>query len=100
MLTPVVLLLGVVALILLPLSLVWLLTATEWVFSLNAFTSHPVKFTVFLILLSWTLIGVFEVLFSRSNLRRNYPVLANLRYLLEFIRPEIQQYFIANNTEE
>ena len=51
-------------------------------------------------LLSWTLLGGYEILFSNSNLRRNYPVLANIRYMLEYIRPEIQQYFIANNVEE
>lgn len=27
-------------------------------------------------------------------------MLANIRYMLEYIRPEIQQYFIANNVEE
>ena len=44
--------------------------------------------------------GAYELMFSASNLRRNYPVLANLRYMLEYIRPEIHQYFIANNVEE
>ncbi|MCG8415701.1 MAG: FMN-binding glutamate synthase family protein, partial [Pseudomonadales bacterium] len=42
----------------------------------------------------------YELVFCVSNLRRNYPVLANIRYVLEFFRPEIQQYFISNNQEE
>jgi glutamate synthase domain-containing protein 2 len=68
--------------------------------SLSALTSAPIQLTVFLALLAWTLEGAYEIFFCVSNLRRNYPVLANIRYLLEYIRPEIQQYFIANNIEE
>jgi glutamate synthase domain-containing protein 2 len=30
---------------------------------------------------------------------RNYPVIGHLRYLLEFIRPEIRQYFIESDNE-
>jgi hypothetical protein len=33
------------------------------------------------------------------SIRRNFPVLGNLRYLLESIRPEIQQYFIESDSE-
>jgi hypothetical protein len=28
---------------------------------------------------------------------RNYPVLAHMRFLLEALRPELQQYFIERN---
>ena len=30
-------------------------------------------------------------------IRKNYPVLGNVRYLFEYIRPEIQQYFIEDD---
>src|SRR5918997_3062442 len=33
-------------------------------------------------------------------LKRNYPVIANLRYLLEAIGPELRQYIVAGNDEE
>ena len=36
----------------------------------------------------------------RSTLRRNYPLLAYLRYFLESIGPEMRQYFIERDTEE
>ncbi len=68
--------------------------------SLAAFSTRPFLFTLTLVLLVWTVLGAYEIFLSESNLRRNYPVLANIRYMLEYIRPEIQQYFIANNTEE
>src|SRR5687767_1586933 len=33
-------------------------------------------------------------------LKRNYPVIANLRYMLEAIGPELRQYIVTNNDEE
>jgi len=30
---------------------------------------------------------------------RNYPVIGHLRFLLEFIRPEMRQYFIESDSE-
>lgn len=98
--TPIVRLYWLITLLATPLSLYWLYSATGGEANLAAITSQPVPLLLSLVCLSWTLAGGYEILFSDSNLRRNYPVLANIRYLLEFIRPEIQQYFIANNTEE
>ncbi|MCH8173848.1 MAG: FMN-binding glutamate synthase family protein [Proteobacteria bacterium] len=98
--TPVVRLYWAIALIFMPLSLVWLLASIDGAISILAILGAPLQLTVFLVLLAWVLVGAYELFFSASNLRRNYPVLANLRYLLEYIRPEIQQYFIANNIEE
>jgi len=98
--TPVVRLYWLITLVLLPLSLGWLVARTGGSFSFDALINAPVAFTAFLFCLTWALVGGYELLFCISNLRRNYPVLANIRYALEYIRPEIQQYFIANNVEE
>ena len=46
------------------------------------------------------LLGTWDLLQRRSTLRRNYPVLAHLRYLLESIGPEIRQYFIQSDIEK
>ncbi len=90
-----------IALLFMPLSLVWLLLSMDEIaLSWAALWSAPLQLLVFLPLLAWSALGTYEYFFSRSNLRRNYPVLANMRYLLEFFRPEIQQYFISNNLEE
>jgi len=43
--------------------------------------------------------GVYDLTRTRSSLRRNFPVLANFRYLFEAVRPEIQQYFVENNID-
>ena len=98
--TPVVKLYWFITLIVTPVSLWWLLYATNYSLSFAAVAEHPVRLTMFLGCVAWVVQGGYERFFCISNLRRNYPVLANIRYLLEYIRPEIQQYFIANNVEE
>ncbi len=45
-------------------------------------------------------LGTWDLLQTRSTLRRNYPILAHLRYFLESIGPEIRQYFIQDDMEE
>jgi glutamate synthase domain-containing protein 2 len=46
-----------------------------------------------------TLIGCYDLLQSKHSLRRNYPILANLRFLLEEVRPEIRQYFLESDLD-
>jgi len=48
----------------------------------------------------YTTVGLHDILISPHTLNRLYPVAAYIRYFLESFRTEIQQYFIANNTEE
>ncbi|KNC72405.1 hypothetical protein SARC_15037, partial [Sphaeroforma arctica JP610] len=35
----------------------------------------------------------------KHTIRRNFPVLGNVRYIFETIRPEIRQYFIESDSE-
>ena len=53
------------------------------------------------LLLSLALIalGVYDMQQTRHAILRNYPILGHLRFALEFIRPEIRQYFIESDTE-
>src|SRR5882757_138980 len=44
-------------------------------------------------------IGVVDMVQTKHSLRRNYPILANLRFILEKIRPEIRQYFLESDTD-
>ncbi len=48
----------------------------------------------------YTLVGLYDLFFSRHTLNRLYPVAAYFRYALEYIRPEIHQYFVASDTDE
>lgn len=45
------------------------------------------------------LMGLNDVLNKRQAIRRNFPILGNLRYVFEKIRPEIMQYFVETDTE-
>ncbi|MCR6496430.1 FMN-binding glutamate synthase family protein [Thermomonas sp. S9] len=45
-------------------------------------------------------LGTWDLLQRKSTLRRNYPLLAHLRYGLETIGPEMRQYFIQSDTEQ
>lgn len=43
------------------------------------------------------LIGLVDAFQTKRAIRRNFPVIGNLRYLFELIRPELQQYFVESN---
>lgn len=44
-------------------------------------------------------IGAYDLLQRRHSILRNYPLIGHLRYLMESIRPEIQQYFIERDVD-
>jgi glutamate synthase domain-containing protein 2 len=44
-------------------------------------------------------IGTLDFFQARQAIRRNYPIMAHIRFFLEFIRPEIRQYFLETDTE-
>jgi len=43
-------------------------------------------------------LGVYDMLQTKHTIRRLYPFLGRFRYMLESIRPEIQQYFVESDT--
>ncbi len=65
-------------------------------FSLVAFRVGWLALLVFGGLLA---VGVHDLRQTRHAVLRNYPVIGHLRFLFEFIRPEIRQYFIESNSE-
>ncbi len=44
-------------------------------------------------------LGIYDVRQTHRSILRNYPILGHLRFLLEYIRPEIRQYFIESENE-
>jgi glutamate synthase domain-containing protein 2 len=46
------------------------------------------------------LVGLRDSLQRQHSVLRNYPLIGHLRFLLEFIRPEIRQYFLESDNEE
>jgi glutamate synthase domain-containing protein 2 len=45
-------------------------------------------------------IGIYDLIQTKMSILRNYPVIGHLRFLLEYIRPEIRQYFIEGDNDE
>jgi glutamate synthase domain-containing protein 2 len=56
-------------------------------------------FLLFLLFLFLSSVGVFDLLQKHHAILRNYPIIGHLRFMLEFIRPEVRQYFIENESE-
>jgi len=46
------------------------------------------------------LLGVYDLAQKRHAVLRNYPLLGHFRFLFEFVRPEIRQYFVEDDTDE
>ncbi len=60
--------------------------------------AHIGWFVAFIFLLM--AIAIHDVTQKSHTLLRTFPVLGHIRYILEFFRPEIRQYFIADDKSE
>ncbi|MBX3655936.1 MAG: FMN-binding glutamate synthase family protein [Ramlibacter sp.] len=65
-------------------------------FSLLAFGTG---FSVALLFAALVALGVYDLRQTHRSVLRNYPVIGHLRYVLEYIRPEMRQYFIESDNE-
>src|SRR4051812_6393452 len=45
------------------------------------------------------LVGIIDTTQTHHSVRRNFPVVGHGRYLMEMIRPEINQYFVESNSD-
>lgn len=72
----------------------WLITVpaaiATWPFSAWASTGLALLFVL----------GWIDFSQSKQAVRRNYPLTGRLRYGLEYIRPELRQYFLENDEEK
>lgn len=64
---------------------------------LLSFVWLPTLF-LFIIIIPIIVLGIFDINQKKKTLIRLYPVIGHFRYLLEYVRPEIQQYFIESDT--
>ena len=65
-------------------------------FSLVGFGVGWLAFVVSAVLVG---VGLHDLRQTRHAILRNYPVIGHLRFLFEYIRPEMRQYFIEGNRE-
>jgi len=57
-------------------------------------------FPLFLVGAGLTLIGLYDLAQPLHSVRRNYPIIGRLRWILEEIRPEIRQYLIESDHDQ
>ena len=65
--------------------------------TLAAAVGGPGWWVLLAVLVLLLCVAVYDVTQKRHSILRNYPVLGHMRFLLEDIRPELQQYFIERN---
>jgi glutamate synthase domain-containing protein 2 len=45
------------------------------------------------------LLGIYDIIQTKHSISRNFPVLGRVRFMMETLRPGIQQYFVESNTD-
>ncbi len=68
-------------------------------FGVFAYQYYPPLLWIEAALIPIIALGLFDVFQMKHSIRRNFPVIGHFRYLLENIRPEINQYFIESNSD-
>jgi len=58
----------------------------------------PVVLWMFAFIIPSIGLGLIDMFQTKQAIRRLYPVFGRFRYLLESVRPEIQQYFVKSDT--
>ena len=53
----------------------------------------------FLIIIPLVLLGIRDIIQTKRAVLRLYPVIGHIRYMMESIRPEIQQYFVESDVD-
>ncbi len=77
----------------------WCALALLAVCALLAATHHLSWFWI-IVPVALVALGLFDLTQDRHAILRNYPLWGHFRFLFEFIRPEIRQYFVEDDTDE
>lgn len=68
------------------------------ILGLLALMHEIIVFVVLLVVLA--VIALYDMTQKKHSICRNFPILGHMRFILEFFRPEIQQYFVADDESE
>jgi glutamate synthase domain-containing protein 2 len=78
---------------------VWLLCIVGMLLCAFAWLAFGIGGWLALVFMLGVGLGLRDTRQTRHSVLRNYPVIGHLRFLLEFIRPEMRQYFIEGDNE-
>ena len=68
-----------------------------WVFSALQLAVGQASLLWVFLLTGLVVVGVYDLQQKSHAILRNYPIIGHLRFLLEFVRPELRQYFIEGD---
>jgi len=77
----------------------WLLCGVGLLLCLFTWVAFDSGGKLALVFAGLTGLGWRDATQTRHSVLRNYPVIGHIRFLLEFIRPEMRQYFIEGDNE-
>ncbi len=75
----------------------WLVVVTLAVLALNWWV--PIFGWLFLLLVPAWLLALHDSLQTEHTLRRNYPLISRARWIAEYLRPFVRQYFMESETD-
>ncbi len=78
---------------------VWGLCIFGALLSLFSMVAFQLGLLFFIAFTALSLLGVRDLRQSKHAILRNYPVIGHFRFLLEYIRPEMRQYFLESDNE-
>ncbi len=61
--------------------------------------TYPPAVWVFGLIIPFTLLGIYDIFQTRHTLWRNFPVIGHTRWLMEDVRPMVQQYFVESELD-
>ena len=54
---------------------------------------------LFIVIIPIIVIGVIDLVQTKHSLRHNFPVLGRMRWMAEWMRPKVYQYFVESDTD-
>ena len=70
------------------------------VVSLSILELHKQALQFLILFGALSIVGIYDIFQKKIAILRNYPVIGHIRFMLEYIRPEIRQYFIEGDNDE
>lgn len=79
--------------------LFYLSSISVLIFILGIAIFWPPILTLLFIVIPLIALGISDMMQTKQSIRRNFPIIGHGRYLMEMIRPEINQYFVESNSD-
>ncbi len=73
---------------------IWFSVVAIAMLSLLSYFVHPAFLVLFVFAFPLLAIGIFDMIQKKHAITRNFPLLGRSRYILEWFRPKIYQYFV------